>query len=132
MKYKIEIDANDLRDLRKKVSDLRAIDQKGLSGALKSAGAYASNEAKKNTRRITGHYRNGKFIPSTGNMRKNIGFERSPDGKSVEVFANAPYSGYVEFGTRYQKAQPYFRPAIIKALQKLNAELDRLIKKAIS
>lgn len=120
MKYKIEIDANDLRDLRKKVSDLRAIDQKGLSGALKSAGAYASNEAKR------------KAPVDTGNLRKNIGFERSDDGKSVEVFANAPYSGFVEYGTRYQNAQPYFRPAIIRALHRLNAELDRLIKKAIS
>lgn len=131
MRYKLEIDAADLKVLRRKVRDLRAIDEKGLSGALKSAAAFASNEAKRNTRQITGHYRNGKFIPSTGNMRSQIGFERSPDGKSVEVFANAPYSGYVEFGTRYQRAQPYFRPAIIKALAKLNADLTRLINKAI-
>ena len=120
MKYKIEIDSSDLKALRKKVSDLRAIYQKGLSGALKAAGAQAANDAKR------------KAPVDTGNLRKNIGFERSADGKSVEVFANAPYSGYVEFGTRYQGAQPYFRPAIIKALQKLNSDLERLIKKAIS
>ena len=119
MRYKIEIDAADLKALRRKVSDLRAIDEKGLSGALKAAGAAASNNAKRNA------------PVDTGNLRGQIGFERSPNGKSVEVFANAPYSGYVEFGTRYQRAQPYFRPAIIKALSQLNADLTRLINKAI-
>lgn len=132
MKYKIEIDSADLKAIRKKVSDLRAIDERGLSGALKSAANSAANDAKRNTRAIKGHYKNGKFIPSTGNLRNQIGYERSPNGKSVEVFANAPYSGYVEFGTRFQKAQPYFRPAIIKALAQLNRDLERLIKKAIS
>jgi HK97 gp10 family phage protein len=131
MKYKIQINAADLKVLNRKVRDLRAIDEKGLSGALKAAAATASNQAKINTRAIKGHYRNGKFIRSTGNLRSQIGFERSPDGKSVEVFANAPYSGYVEFGTRFQRAQPYFRPAIIKALRQLNADLTRLINKAI-
>ena len=120
MKYKIEIDSADLKAIRKKVSDLRAIDERGLSGALKSAANSAANDAKR------------KAPVDTGNLRSNIGFERSADGKSVEVFANAPYSGYVEFGTRFQKAQPYFRPAIIKALAQLNRDLERLIKKAIS
>ena len=119
MKYRIDINAADLKVLRRKVRDLRAIDEKGLSGALKSAGAEASNSAKRSA------------PVDTGNLRSQIGFERSPDGKSVEVFANAPYSGFVEFGTRYQRAQPYFRPAIIKALAKLNADLTRLINKAI-
>ncbi|HEY7864380.1 MAG TPA: HK97-gp10 family putative phage morphogenesis protein [Psychromonas sp.] len=119
MRYKLEIDSSDLKALRRKVRDLRAIDEKGLSGALKAAGAAASNDAKRSA------------PVDTGNLRGQIGFERSPDGKSVEVFANAPYSGYVEFGTRYQRAQPYFRPAIIKAVRQLNADLTRLINKAI-
>ena len=119
MKYSLNINPADLKELRRKVRDLRAIDEKGLSGALKAAGAEASNSAKRSA------------PVDTGNLRSQIGFERSPDGKSVEVFANAPYSGYVEFGTRYQRAQPYFRPAIIKALAKLNADLTRLINKAI-
>jgi HK97 gp10 family phage protein len=119
MKYKIQINAADLKVLNRKVRDLRAIDEKGLSGALKAAAATASNTAKRGA------------PVDTGNLRNQIGFERSPDGKSVEVFANAPYSGYVEFGTRFQRAQPYFRPAIIKALRQLNADLTRLINKAI-
>ena len=119
MRYNLNINASDLKALQRKVSDLRAIDQKGLSGALKTAAANASNEAKRTA------------PVDTGNLRLNIGYQRSPDGKSVEVFANAPYSGYVEFGTRYQRAQPYFMPAIRKAIRQLNLELERLINNAI-
>lgn len=119
MKYSLNINPADLKELRRKVRDLRAIDEKGLSGALKTAGANASNQAKRSA------------PVDTGNLRGQIGFERSPDGKSVEVFANAPYSGYVEFGTRYQRAQPYFMPAIRRAIRQLNDDLERLINKAI-
>lgn len=120
MKYKIELIQGDLKALNKKVKALEAIDKKGLSGALKIAGAQASNEAKR------------KAPVDTGKLRSNIGFERSPDGKSIEVFSNAEYSGYVEFGTRFQNAQPYFGPAIRIAMRNLVKTLDRLINKAIS
>lgn len=119
MKYKININSDDLKILRRKVRDLRAIDEKSLSGALKIAGAEASNEAKR------------KAPVDTGKLRSNIGFERLPDGKSIEVFSNAEYSGYVEFGTRFQNAQPYFTPAVRLAMRNLVNNLDRLIKKAI-
>jgi len=119
MKYKLDINQNDLRELKRKVRDLRAIDERGLSGALKSSANTAVNIAKR------------KAPVDTGNLRSQIGFERSPDGKSVEVFANAPYSGYVEFGTRFQREQPYFMPAVRLAMAQLLREVDRLIKKAI-
>jgi HK97 gp10 family phage protein len=35
------------------------------------------------------------------------------------VSTNTEYAGYVEFGTRYQKAQPYMRPALIKSVPKI-------------
>ena len=120
MKYKIEIDKTDLQNLKKKVRDLRALDARGLSGALKSGANTAVNIAKR------------KSPVDTGNLRNNIGYERTVDGKSVEVFSNAPYSGFVEFGTRYQNAQPYFMPAIRLAFAQIIRELDLLIKKAIS
>lgn len=120
MKYKLDINQTDLKALRKKVRDLRAIDERGLSGALKSAANTATNISKR------------KAPVDTGNLRNQIGYERSPDKKSVEVFSNAPYSGYVEFGTRFQNAQPYFMPAVRLAMAQLQRELERLIKKAIS
>jgi len=119
MRYKIEINQADLRNLNRKVRDLRAIDEKGLSGALKMAATTASNTAKRTA------------PVDTGNLRSQIGFERSPNGKGVEVFANAPYSAFVEFGTRFQKAQPYFMPAIRLAMAQLQRDLQHLINRAI-
>lgn len=119
MRYNLNINASDLKALQRKVRNLSAINQKGLSGALKTAGATYEVEAKI------------KAPVDTGNLRKNIGYDLDPSGKDVELFSNAPYSGFVEFGTRYQRAQPYFMPAIRKAIRQLNLELKLLINNAI-
>ena len=39
------------------------------------------------------------------------------------------YAGFVEFGTRRQKAQPYFFPAIDRARVELRNTLEQLVKK---
>lgn len=57
----------------------------------------------------------------TGNLRRSIHFK--PVAKGIEVIAEAPYAGFVEFGTRFQRAQPFFEPAISKALKRLNTEM---------
>lgn len=119
MRYKLELNKGDLKALNRKVGQLEALNKKGLSGAIKKAAATASNTAKR------------KAPVDTGNLRSQIGFERSPDGKGVVIFSNAPYSGYVEFGTRFQREQPYFMPAVRVAVKDLIIDLDRLIKKAV-
>jgi len=45
----------------------------------------------------------------TGFLRSTIGY--SADGLSLELTASAYYAGFVEFGTRRMKAEPYMRPA---------------------
>lgn len=119
MRYEIKIKESDLSSLRSKIRDLKAIDERGLSGALKKAAKTAVNNAKRNA------------PVDTGKLRDNIGYEMVLEHKRVEVFSNAEYSGYVEFGTRRQKQKPYFRPAIRLAMRNLQKDLDRLIKKAI-
>lgn len=47
----------------------------------------------------------------TGRLRASIGVDQSSDG-SVTVGSNVEYAIYVEAGTRYQRAQPYLRPAL--------------------
>ena len=37
----------------------------------------------------------------TGNLRNNVGFEATE--KQVTIFSNAPYSGFVEFGTKFPR-----------------------------
>lgn len=38
------------------------------------------------------------------------------DGESIEVYADADYAQYVEYGTSKMEEQPYFRPALAAAL----------------
>jgi len=120
MRYSIKIKDSDLNQLKSKIKDLKAIDERGLSGALKKAAKTAVNNAKRNA------------PVDTGKLRDNIGYDTDPMQKRVEVFSNAEYSGYVEFGTRFQNAQPYFTPAVRLAVRNLKKDLERLIKKAIS
>lgn len=50
---------------------------------------------------------------------------------SGEVGTNVEYAGWVEYGTRYQSAQPYFEPAVEKNEDKFNEELDKIIEELI-
>tara|TARA_R100001163_G_C5050928_1_gene187718 strand:- start:697 stop:1080 length:384 start_codon:yes stop_codon:yes gene_type:complete len=51
-------------------------------------------------------------------------FASSADG--VEVGYNANYAAFVEYGTKYMKAQPYFEPAINKVESTLKSRLKEL------
>lgn len=46
----------------------------------------------------------------TGFMRDNIEARDIPDGAESE--SKAGYSGFVEYGTRKMRAQPFFRPSM--------------------
>jgi len=46
----------------------------------------------------------------TGELHDRIEDRDIPTG--VQVESGAPYSGYPEYGTRYQRPQPFFNPAI--------------------
>lgn len=55
----------------------------------------------------------------TGRLRSSVnssGLKRDGRGVYVEVGTNVEYAPYVEFGTRYQRAQPYLRPALAEAV----------------
>lgn len=54
----------------------------------------------------------------TGTLMNSILYE--PQDKLLAyVRAAAPYSAFVEYGTRKQRAQPYMRPAVEKEKQRL-------------
>lgn len=50
---------------------------------------------------------------------------------SSEVGTNVSYAEYVEYGTRYQSAKPYFEPAVKKNEEKFDKELDKILDKLI-
>ena len=47
----------------------------------------------------------------TGRLKLSINSQQTVLG-SYKIGVDAPYGVYVEYGTRYMAAQPYFRPAI--------------------
>ena len=50
---------------------------------------------------------------------------------SGEVGTDVEYAEYVEYGTRYQNAKPYFEPAVEKNLEKFDEELDKIVDKLL-
>lgn len=50
---------------------------------------------------------------------------------SGEVGTNVEYAEYVEYGTRYQNAKPYFEPAVEKNEEKFDEELDKIVDKLL-
>lgn len=53
------------------------------------------------------------------------------DGESVEVYADADYAQYVEYGTSKMEEQPYFRPAINAAFQVAKRDWQEAIDEAM-
>ena len=51
----------------------------------------------------------------TGTLKQSVFLKRKPFNLTVGY--NAVYAAFVEFGTVFQRAQPYFRPAILSALR---------------
>lgn len=51
----------------------------------------------------------------TGYLRAHIGY--GSDKKGVDMWSDAPYSAYQEYGTYKMRAQPYFEAAIANAVQ---------------
>jgi len=61
----------------------------------------------------------------TGNLRRNVRF----DGKSIR--SDAKYSGFLEFGTKFMVAQPFFYFKVNKGIKTLIANVETKIKQII-
>lgn len=63
----------------------------------------------------------------TGFLQGSIVFTLADTGLTAQSTATANYSIYVEFGTRYQSAQPFMRPAFNAQKRRFKADLERLM-----
>ena len=97
----------------------RAIKAKdaAINRALEKIGGKCETEAKK-------------ICPvDTGRLRASITHVRSTSEKDTEIVGtNVEYAPYVELGTRYQRAQPYLRPAVENHVQ----EYKEIVEKELS
>jgi HK97 gp10 family phage protein len=62
----------------------------------------------------------------TGFLRNSITTQKLADA-TYSVAVGAEYGIYVEFGTRWMRAQPYFTPAIEEARRYFDGELKKLV-----
>lgn len=65
----------------------------------------------------------------TGELISSI--DGSTNGESVEVYADADYAQYVEYGTSKMEAQPYFRPALAAALEVAKRDWQEAVDEAM-
>lgn len=64
----------------------------------------------------------------TGNLRRSITMDLSDGGLTGKVKPTADYAPYLEYGTRFQSAQPFMRPAFNKQKAKFKSDMDKLVE----
>lgn len=62
----------------------------------------------------------------TGNNRRSIQFEAR--GLSGSIYSTSGYGGYLETGTRFMAARPYFRPALDRNFPRFPELMERYLK----
>lgn len=64
----------------------------------------------------------------TGTLKRYIMLSIMDGGFTTRVNSLVNYSAYVEYGTRYQTAQPFIRPSLKEQEIKFRNDLKRLMK----
>ncbi len=61
----------------------------------------------------------------SGHLRASIGYVYRQQDHTLQIYADAMYAIFVEYGTRHMRPQPYIRPALLEAgrLQGINLEI---------
>ena len=96
-------------------SECEAAVDKAIARALEICGGTAERYAKEIC-----PVRTGRLRGSIGHAKKNPTTE--------QVGTDVEYAPYVELGTRYQKAQPYLRPAV----ENHRGEYERIIRSELN
>ena len=112
----IKINQSDLRKVNKLFDKLEDISEKQANIIIDKNGLSIVRQIKQPP------------IPvDTGNLRNNVVYNANK--KRLE--SNAPYSGFLEFGTKFQKAQPYFFSKINIGLKRLSLDLNNAILRSL-
>lgn len=64
----------------------------------------------------------------TGNMKRSITSELTLGGLTGKSGPHTNYASYVEYGTRFQNAQPFVKPAFNIQKKVFTKDLERLMK----
>ncbi|MGC4020250.1 MAG: HK97 gp10 family phage protein [Muricomes sp.] len=64
----------------------------------------------------------------TGDLKRSIGLEISSGGMTAKVEPTVEYAAYLEYGTRFQKAQPYLKPSLEEQEKQFKSDMQKLVK----
>ncbi len=64
----------------------------------------------------------------TGYLRRSITMDAGNSGLTGKVKPTADYAPYLEYGTRFQSAQPFMRPAFNKQKAQFKSDMDKLVE----
>ena len=64
----------------------------------------------------------------TGNLKREIDVVLDTSLLAGKIVSRAEYSGYVEYGTRFQSAQPFMYPAFKEQVKLFKKDLKRLVE----
>ena len=65
---------------------------------------------------------NSKVPVKTGRLKRSIGTAMAP--RKMELFVDAPYAKFINFGTRWMPARPFFTQPADKNLPAMIKEID--------
>jgi HK97 gp10 family phage protein len=116
----IKINPKDQKQLARKFKKLLKVDNAEAHRILNEESRAISSNAQKDS------------PIDTGNLRRNIGYDYRRDKKEAIIYAKAPYSGYLEYGTRFQPAQPYFEPNVNKGIKRIIRRFEIALKNALN
>lgn len=111
------------------------VEIKGLQIAFNVNNKYSSDTTKKVKELVKKHtYRlkelEQEIVPvDTGFLRSTITARVHKNGMFGMVTPRTAYDSYVEYGTRYQYAQPYVRPSFEITKDEFLADIEKVIKK---
>lgn len=98
----------------------KALKKSGLEAKVKQTVIRNASEMQKKAMELT--------PVDTGFLKRSIGLTEWPSGFGISVSPTAEYAPYVEYGTRYQSAQPFMRPAFQQQEKKFTGDLNKLLK----
>lgn len=104
----------DLREVKAGMKKLDAKTRKAGERAMKDVVVLIAGDTIKGSRAVT------------GNNRRSIKFEA--EGLTGTIYSTSGYGGFLETGTRFTAARPYFKPALDKNFPKFSQRMKEYLK----
>lgn len=121
------LEVNGLNELQKRFGEMPKHLEKDLQDIVKRNTFKLEKQAKAEAHFRRYPVKNPK-APLTGELRRSIKGRVENDGLAGEVQAHKEYAPYVEYGTRFMRAQPYMKPAFKKVSKEFIKDIEKLVK----